>query len=90
MSVWECSSALFDRAAPPISSASVAGGGDCGRAGLSLHDEGSAVTAWQLFGVWLVLGLGLYFAYGFRHSTLRRGAPPASVPPASSNRGIVL
>jgi len=28
-------------------------------------------TAWIRFGVWLVVGLALYFAYGFRHSRLR-------------------
>ena len=27
--------------------------------------------AWERFGIWLVLGLALYFAYGFRHSRLR-------------------
>ncbi len=28
---------------------------------------------WVRFGVWLVLGLVLYYCYGFRHSTLRHG-----------------
>ncbi|MGE3707546.1 MAG: amino acid permease, partial [Vicinamibacterales bacterium] len=32
--------------------------------GLPLH-------AWERFGIWLVLGLVLYFAYGYRHSRLR-------------------
>ena len=27
--------------------------------------------AWERFGIWLVLGLALYFAYGFKHSRLR-------------------
>jgi APA family basic amino acid/polyamine antiporter len=27
---------------------------------------------WILFGVWLALGLAIYFAYGRRHSLLRR------------------
>src|SRR5882762_9529025 len=36
-------------------------------------------TAWNRFGVWLVIGLVVYFAYGFRHSRLRRGA--AGLPP---------
>ena len=30
--------------------------------------------AWERFAVWLVIGLALYFAYGFRNSSLRRGA----------------
>jgi APA family basic amino acid/polyamine antiporter len=46
--------------------------------------KGLPVTAWQRFGVWLALGLGLYFAYGFRHSTLRGGTPPEPVEPPSS------
>ena len=29
-------------------------------------------TAWERFGIWLALGLALYFAYGFKHSKLRR------------------
>jgi APA family basic amino acid/polyamine antiporter len=33
--------------------------------------KGLPVTAWERFGVWLVLGLLLYFAYGYRHSALR-------------------
>lgn len=35
--------------------------------------KGLPVQAWERFGVWLALGLVLYFAYGFRHSVLRRG-----------------
>jgi basic amino acid/polyamine antiporter, APA family len=34
---------------------------------------GLPVTAWERFGYWLLLGLAIYFAYGFRNSTLRRG-----------------
>ncbi len=30
--------------------------------------------AWERFGIWLLIGLVLYFAYGYRHSLLRRGA----------------
>jgi APA family basic amino acid/polyamine antiporter len=33
-------------------------------------------SAWERFGWWLVIGLVIYFAYGFSNSTLRRGAPP--------------
>ena len=29
-------------------------------------------SAWERFAIWLVIGLVLYFAYGFRHSRLRR------------------
>lgn len=28
-------------------------------------------TAWERFGIWLILGAVLYFAYGYRHSKLR-------------------
>ncbi|HZP46921.1 MAG TPA: amino acid permease [Vicinamibacterales bacterium] len=31
-------------------------------------------SAWERFGVWLVIGLVLYFSYGFSHSRLRRAA----------------
>ena len=34
---------------------------------------GLPTRAWQMFGVWLVIGLVLYFAYGFRHSVVRTG-----------------
>jgi APA family basic amino acid/polyamine antiporter len=39
-------------------------------------------TAWERFGWWLLVGLVLYFAYGYRNSTLRRGTGP--VVPGSS------
>ena len=32
--------------------------------GLPLH-------AWERFGIWLVLGIALYFSYGYRRSKLR-------------------
>ena len=35
--------------------------------------SGLPTTAWERFGIWLALGLVLYFAYGYRKSTLRRG-----------------
>jgi len=38
--------------------------------------KGLPRSAWERFGIWLVIGLVLYFAYGFSNSTLRRGAPP--------------
>ena len=40
---------------------------------------GLPVRAWERFGIWLVIGMILYFAYGFRNSTLRlaRDAAPS-------------
>ena len=37
--------------------------------------------AWERFAIWLVIGLVLYFAYGYKHSTLRRGARPVPLEP---------
>jgi APA family basic amino acid/polyamine antiporter len=34
--------------------------------------KGLPALAWERFGWWLVIGLVLYFAYGYRHSRLRR------------------
>ncbi len=40
-------------------------------------------TAWERFGIWLVIGLALYFTYGFKNSTLRKGTDPhVATPPA--------
>jgi APA family basic amino acid/polyamine antiporter len=36
--------------------------------------KGLPDSAWERFGIWLVIGLVLYFAYGYRHSALRRSA----------------
>jgi APA family basic amino acid/polyamine antiporter len=36
--------------------------------------KGLPDSAWERFGIWLVIGLALYFTYGFRHSGLRRSA----------------
>ncbi len=36
--------------------------------------------AWERFGIWLVIGMVLYFGYGFRHSTLRLSRDAASPP----------
>ncbi|MBA3297238.1 MAG: amino acid permease [Acidobacteria bacterium] len=35
--------------------------------------KGLPTHAWERFGIWLALGLVLYFFYGYRHSRLRRG-----------------
>jgi APA family basic amino acid/polyamine antiporter len=32
---------------------------------------GLPTHAWERFGVWLVIGLILYFVYGYRHSRLK-------------------
>ena len=37
---------------------------------------GLPAAAWTRFGVWLIIGVALYGAYGWRHSRLRRGLPP--------------
>lgn len=41
--------------------------------------RGLPVLAWVRFGWWLVIGLVLYFVYGYRHSTLRRETGPVVV-----------
>jgi basic amino acid/polyamine antiporter, APA family len=33
--------------------------------------RGLPTHAWERFGIWLLIGLALYFAYGYRHSGLR-------------------
>ncbi len=35
--------------------------------------QGLPTRAWQMFGVWLLIGLVLYFMYGYRHSVVRTG-----------------
>ena len=42
--------------------------------------------AWERFGWWLAIGLVLYFSYGFRHSTLRRGGRPGDTESRSATR----
>ena len=32
---------------------------------------GLPVQAWERFGIWLAIGLAVYFLYGFKHSRLR-------------------
>ena len=41
--------------------------------------KGLPIAAWKRFGDWLIIGLAIYSLYSFRHSTLRRGAPPEPV-----------
>lgn len=44
--------------------------------------RGLPSIAWMRFGIWLLIGLALYFAYGYRNSTLRRGTGPVVVDPS--------
>ena len=59
---------------PGIWFVSLAGAAACiyTMAGLPRH-------AWERFGIWLAIGLLLYFVYGFTRSTLRRGTGPVPV-----------
>jgi len=59
---------------PMVGAVALLGAGACVyiMKGLPLH-------AWERFGVWLLIGLVLYFGYGMRHSRLRgraNGSPP--------------
>ncbi len=37
--------------------------------------KGLPTRAWQMFGIWLVIGLLIYFLYGYRNSVIRTGKP---------------
>ncbi|MFN0179299.1 MAG: amino acid permease [Gemmatimonadales bacterium] len=37
--------------------------------------KGLPPRAWMMFGVWMAIGLLVYFLYGYRHSVLRTGKP---------------
>jgi APA family basic amino acid/polyamine antiporter len=37
--------------------------------------SGLPLLAWKRFGVWMLLGMVVYFAYGFRNSRLARAGP---------------
>jgi basic amino acid/polyamine antiporter, APA family len=43
----------------------------CGAGACVYVMKGLPVHAWERFGIWLALGLLLYFVYGYRHSTLK-------------------
>jgi basic amino acid/polyamine antiporter, APA family len=43
--------------------------------------KGLPVQAWERFGIWLAIGLVIYFAYGYRHSVLRTGKAPVDLEP---------
>ncbi len=40
--------------------------------------RGLPSSAWKAFAIWMVIGLSLYFVYGYKHSVLRRGNAPVS------------
>jgi basic amino acid/polyamine antiporter, APA family len=42
--------------------------------------KGLPPTAWERFGWWLLIGLILYFAYGYRNSVLRRENARVNLP----------
>jgi APA family basic amino acid/polyamine antiporter len=42
--------------------------------------QGLPASAWKAFGIWMLIGLALYFAYGYKNSVLRSGKPPVSPP----------
>jgi APA family basic amino acid/polyamine antiporter len=35
-------------------------------------------VTWARFGIWLLIGMGIYFAYGYRKSKLNAPATPGS------------
>ncbi len=47
--------------------------GTLGAAACLFIMKGLPRTAWERFGIWMVLGIVLYFSYGYRHSVLRTG-----------------
>jgi APA family basic amino acid/polyamine antiporter len=40
--------------------------------------RGLPSSAWKAFAIWMVIGLALYFVYGYKNSVLRRGNAPVS------------
>ena len=53
--------------------------GHPGCGAVRVRHERTPGLAWVRFGWWLVIGLVLYFLYGYRNSTLRRGTGPVVV-----------
>jgi APA family basic amino acid/polyamine antiporter len=43
--------------------------------------KGLPTSAWVAFGVWMLIGLAIYFVYGYRHSVLRHGGGRPLEPP---------
>jgi len=41
---------------------------------------GLPLETWERFGIWLIIGLALYFAYGYKHSRIRQGTPSKGSP----------
>jgi APA family basic amino acid/polyamine antiporter len=39
--------------------------------------KGLPIRAWERFGIWMIAGIILYFAYGYRNSVLRRASSPS-------------
>ncbi len=40
--------------------------------------RGLPSSAWKAFGIWMLIGLSLYFSYGYKHSVLRRADAPVA------------
>ena len=59
----------------------------CRRAGCLFIMYGLPRAAWERFGCWLVIGLVLYFSYGFRHSKLRAARTSSTVLTRSPRSG---